>query len=96
MRMNIYSIFDSATACYMRPFFLQSDQAAIRAFTDIACDDEHEVGRHPKDYTLVRIGTYEDTKGKIVGESIEGLATALEVRAANTKLDQHPSLNLED
>lgn len=96
MRMNIYSIFDSATGAYMRPWFVQSDEAAIRAFGDIACDNDHEVGRHPKDYTLYRVGYWDDNKGKITGETPEPLHTALEIRAARTKMDQQKTLDLGD
>lgn len=82
MRMFIYTIFDSAAGAYMRPFFMQSDGQAMRAFTDIACDAEHDIGKHPEDYSLCRIGMFEDGKGQVIGENVECLATALEVVAA--------------
>ena len=81
MRLNVYTIFDSASAAYMRPFFLQSDGQAMRSFTDIAQNADHEIGKHPEDYSLYRIGTYDDQKGELHPEDRECLATAEEVVA---------------
>lgn len=82
MRLNVYTIFDSASQAYMRPFFMQSDGQALRSFTDIAQDADHEIGKHPEDYSLYRIGTYDDQKGALHPEDKECLATAQEVVAA--------------
>mgnify|MGYP000326738420 CR=1 FL=1 len=87
MKLNIYSIYDTAAAAYMRPFFLQSDAQAKRAFSDIATDAEHAVGQHPEDYFLVRIGVFDDATGKLVPEDVESLATGLEMVAAARNVD---------
>ena len=79
MKLNAYTIYDVASGIYMRPFFSQADGQAIRGFKDIATDADHEVGKHPEDYTLYRIGTYNDTTGKLEGENPEKLATGLEM-----------------
>lgn len=81
MRLNVYAIYDTASKAYMRPFFLQSDGQAVRMFTDIAQDADHEIGKHPEDYSLFRIGTYDDQKGRLHPEDRECLATALELVA---------------
>ncbi len=83
MRMNVYTIFDTASAAYMRPFFQQSDGQAVRSFSDICLDAEHPVGQHPEDYSLCRIGMYDDAKGKLYPEDSEVLATGLELVAAS-------------
>ena len=82
MKLNIYSIFDTASGLYSRPFFTQSDGEAVRSFNDIACDTEHPVGRHPEDYTLYRLGVFDDTKGHFHDESNQSLMTALETIAS--------------
>lgn len=91
MRLNVYTIFDTASGAYMRPFFVNSDGQALRMFGDIASDAEHEVGRHPEDYSLYRIGTYDDNKGQLVPEDKECLATAQEMvaKARNSVNRQH-------
>ena len=79
MKLNAYTIYDVASGIYMRPFFSPADGQAIRGFKDIATDADHEVGKHPEDYTLYRIGTYNDTTGAIAGEELEKMATGLEM-----------------
>ncbi len=79
MKLNAYTIYDVASGIYMRPFFSQADGQAIRGFKDIATDADHEIGKHPEDYTLYRIGNYNETTGKMQGEELEKLATGLEM-----------------
>ena len=93
MRMNVYTIFDTASGAYMRPFFLQSDGQAMRSFKDISTDADHEIGKHPEDYSLCRIGMYDDTKGRLYPEDSEVLATALEMVAASRNVSRD---NLEE
>ena len=78
MKLNAYTIYDVASGVYMRPFFSQADGQAIRGFKDIATDADHEVGKHPEDYTLYRIGDFNDTNGLLRGEELEKLMTGLE------------------
>lgn len=79
MKLNIYSIFDVASGAYLRPFFMQSDGQATRSFGDIAQDADHEIGKHPADYTLFKVGLFDDNSGEIVAWSPEKIATALEL-----------------
>ncbi len=88
MNLNIYAIYDTAIGCYMRPFFTQSDGEAIRGFTDIALDAEHPIGKHPEDYSLYRIGVYNDQTGKINAEDKQCLCTAHERIAATRNVNQ--------
>lgn len=88
MKMNIYTIYDTAAKTYMRPFFMASDGQALRAFTDISTDADHEVGKHPEDYSLHRIGTFDDQKAAINPETPDCLATALEVVAASRNVEK--------
>ena len=94
MRLNVYTIFDSAAGAYMRPFFAQSDGQALRGFTDISCDAEHDIGKHPEDYSLYRIGTFDDQKAKLDPEDRQCLATAQEVVASSRKVDNQAQLDL--
>ena len=82
MKLNAYTIYDVASGIYMRPFFSQADGQAIRGFKDISLDENHEVGKHPEDYTLYRVGQFNDTTGKMEGEELEKLATGLEMIAS--------------
>ncbi len=87
MRMNVYSIFDSATGAYMRPFFLMADPQALRSFTELATDRKHDIGKHPEDYSLVRIGTFDDSKACLHPEVVQVLITALEAVSSSRIAD---------
>ncbi len=96
MKLNIYSIFDTASALYLRPLFAQSDGQALRSFSDVAVDTDHEIGSHPEDYSLFRLGIFDDNSGKITNENNECLSTALEAvaRARNKNGDQFELLDV--
>jgi hypothetical protein len=64
-KLIAFAIYDVAAGAYMRPFFLPSDAMAIRTFKDICSDAEHPVGAHPDDYSLFRIGGFDEDKGKL-------------------------------
>ncbi len=94
MKLNIYSIFDTASGLYSRPFFTQSDPEAMRSFEDISADADHPIGKHPEDYMLFRLGIFDDTKGKLVDEQNECLVTALECIAKARQINPTKQLDL--
>lgn len=79
MIQQIYSVYDSASGIYQRPFVGQSHGQVTRSFTDIACDADHEIGKHPEDYTLFCLGSFNDGTGEIIPWPPEKIAMALEV-----------------
>lgn len=88
MRLNCYAIFDTAAAVYQRPIFAQSDGEVIRSFTDVATDADHFVGKHPEDYSLHRIGVWDDQNAKFSPEQPECIATALELVAKTRNVNR--------
>ena len=60
MIMKVFSVYDSAVGAYMTPFFMQSSGAAIRAFTDITNDLQSAICKHPSDYSLFELGSWDD------------------------------------
>lgn len=69
MNMKLFAIYDTAVGAYMRPFVMQSPGQAIRAFEDMVSDPNHDIARHPEDYSLFIIGEFNDQTGEIVPES---------------------------
>lgn len=69
MRINAYSLYDRKTLVYHNPFFALTDSAASRIVADIVADPNTSVGRHPNDYVLFRIGTYDDGLGLMLPET---------------------------
>lgn len=63
MQLRSYSVFDNKALCYHAPFFAATDGAAIRSFQELANDLNTTVGRHPGDYSLWCVGTFDDSNG---------------------------------
>lgn len=60
MKLNAYSLFDNKALQYHPPFFSSTDGAAIRSISDLVADPNTTVGRHPSDYVLYFVGSYDD------------------------------------
>lgn len=93
MKLNVYSIYDTATAAYMRPLFMQSDGQALRLFIDAATAADHDIGKHPEDYSLVRIGVWDDQTARYHEEDKQTLITGTEAVAQSRKVVKLPKEN---
>ncbi len=93
MKHTMYSIYDTASGLYSHPVYEQSDKAAIRSFSNIATAADSNVGLHPEDYSLFRLGLFNDTDGRLHNEKNECLCTALECVAKSKTVDS-TELNL--
>lgn len=79
MKTIICSVFDSATAAYMRPFQAQTIGQASRMFEDILKDPDHDITRHPEDYALFKMADFDDRTGEITQEQPTCIARAHEI-----------------
>lgn len=86
MKVNIYSVFDVKAANYAVPFFLQRDAIAHRAFTDLVNDPRTSINKHPGDYSLFKVGIYDDNSSEITSCKPE-----LIVQAAAVYKEPEPS-----
>ena len=65
MKQLVFTVYDQKAKAHLTPFFLLQEQQAIRAFTDCVNSDDHPFGKHPEDYTLIQIGEFDDSDGKL-------------------------------
>ena len=86
MQLIVFTIFDSASGAYLRPFFQRSNGEALRTFENECVAAESPIANHPEDYSLYRIGTYDDNKGELYPEDRFCLATAAEVVASSRQI----------
>lgn len=63
MKTHVYTMFDSATKVFHRPFHQLSDAEAIRTCRRMVNDDSTDVSHAPYDWVLFKLGEYEDTTG---------------------------------
>ena len=59
----ICTVHDSKAETFLSPFFVPSKGLAIRAFEDCINSDSHHFGKHPADYTLFQLGTFNTDSG---------------------------------
>ena len=82
MDLLIYSVYDSKAEAFLPPFFLPREEMAIRTFSDAVNSNDHQFGRHPEDYNLFRLGTFDDSSGELRSEITPiVVAYALELRS---------------
>ncbi len=79
MKMIFVSVYDSATEAYMRPFCAQTEGQAIRIFEDEVTRDDSDVGKHPEDYSLFVVGSFNDGTGELKGRDPVCLRRAHEI-----------------
>lgn len=66
MEIQMFSIYDEKTEAYSPPFNQTHIGQAIRAFNDTATDQQTVINRHPQDYSLYHIGTFDDATSTMV------------------------------
>lgn len=74
--LKVFSIKDTKLGVYMQPFQLQHTGQALRTFEDIARDEKSTIYKHPSEYTLYQIATFDDETGEYKSEPLVSLACA--------------------
>lgn len=68
MRMEIFTVYDTAAGAYLPPMFLRSKGEAVRSFTDAVNASDHQFHRHASDYVLYHLGHWQDDTAAFVEE----------------------------
>jgi len=69
MKLNVYSVFDVKAAVYANPFYMPNDLVAIRGFTGAVNSPDSMLYKHPEDYMLYRLGSFNDSIGLLEAEN---------------------------
>ena len=82
MITNIYGVYDVKAAAYLNPFFLINDELAKRECANLVMNENHNFAKHPADYTLFKLGEWDDSTAQISPLSAPlAIATMLELKA---------------
>ncbi|MBT7660362.1 MAG: nonstructural protein [Bacteroidetes bacterium] len=65
MLQKLFTVYDSKAENYSNPVYLASTGLAVRTFSDSVQDPESPFAKHPADYTLFELGTYDDQTAKM-------------------------------
>ena len=63
MKSNAYTLYDIKSETYSPPFFASAHGSAIRLVMDLVSDPTTTPGRHPQDFSLLCIGSFDDSLG---------------------------------
>lgn len=81
MIYKIFTIYDSKIGVYAKPFVMQTRGEALRGWMDIVNDDTTQFFKHPEDFTLFEIASYNDETGTFENNNTpHSVGTAVEFR----------------
>ena len=62
MKLNVMSVYDRQAQLYGSPYYAVSQGSAIRGFADEInrADEQNTLYKHPDDFELVLLGTFDD------------------------------------
>lgn len=92
MLLEIFSVYDEKASAYLNPFVMQNDKQAVRAMMDIMHDGNHSFYRFATDYTLYKLGNFDNSTGAVI-EQHKLITPLLHLRAT---LNADKNLNLFD
>lgn len=67
-RLTMFAIYDSKAALYLKPFFSQNTETAIRDFTS-AVNTEGQFNEFAEDYSVFLLGEFDQEEGTLRLES---------------------------
>lgn len=76
MIWKAFTLLDTKTGHFKPPFFVAHMGEAMRMLQDTAQDPNTVIGRHPEDFMLCDIGTYDDATGQMAPTLPNALCSA--------------------
>lgn len=73
-----FSVYDDKAAVFQPPFFFPNKAVAIRNFGDALRNPELILSKHPGDFKLFCVGTFDEATGEFVARKPEFLVTAVD------------------
>lgn len=80
MKLTVFAIKDTKSDSYGTPFFQPTRGLALRMFVDLASDGQSVISKHPTDFALFEIGSFDQVEGSLSSlgaPEFLGLATDL-------------------
>lgn len=77
MVSKLFAVFDAKVGAYLPPFCAAAPGQAARMFGDAVRDGQSAFSKHPEDYTLFMLGTFDDGTGDFVTTGRELVATGV-------------------
>lgn len=65
MTYKVLAVYDGKAEAFLQPFFSDTPGSAVRAFGDEVMKPESPFHKHPGDYQLYELGTFDNLTGKL-------------------------------
>lgn len=88
MKLEIFTVHDSKADAFLQPFFMHNGAMALRAFTTLINTPDHDFANNPGDYTLFRLGMFDNSTGKIKPTTASAIANGITLRKHIIAADQ--------
>ncbi|AYP28676.1 MAG: nonstructural protein [Microviridae sp.] len=94
---DVFSIYDDKADAFLPPFILPNQNMAKRVFADCVNSDTHQFGANPADYTLFRLGQFDDAAGRfLLDRTKHSLGNGIEFRALDRPRSPEIGTNGQD
>lgn len=80
MVVQVFAVYDSKARVYGQPFFVVNEGLAVRAFQSSCNDPTTELNKYPEDFSLFRLGTFNDENGELRSELPKNLGLAAQYK----------------
>lgn len=74
---KIVAVQDIKVGAFSKPVAVPTEGAGVRAFADAVNDPNTEYSKHPEDYSMFVLGTFDDNTGEFVNQKPFQLAQAV-------------------
>lgn len=64
MIRKVFAVWDAKVETFGAPMLLTTNGEAIRTFIDVIKDPQTMISKHPEDYSLFELGSYDTITGK--------------------------------
>lgn len=80
MKHVVVSVHDSASGLFGRPVFVAAAGQAVRSFADEVNSDKGDLANHAEDFTLYKLGEFDDASGQFSSEGATVLARGKDLK----------------
>ncbi|UOF81151.1 DNA binding protein vP5 [Microviridae sp.] len=79
MQWKVFTIYDSKSEVWGKPFYSQTTASGLRAFIDVVKDGQSEYNKFPNDFAIFEVAVWDDASGLMLPyEAKKSLGLAVE------------------
>lgn len=97
METKIFAIYDTKAKAYLPPWYMPEIGQALRVFSDAINDKTTEFNKHPEDYTLFHLGSFDNqTAHCTLYDAPQSLGVGIEMYQPQTLQDFEKQMEITE